>query len=155
MSEVTLQWVQVLKLLTLAGFSTLYGFGGISGKWKRRIIGSLLLTSAIVGFTLWMHSFNWWLLLCALLYFGSLSLGYGADNLNEKLIKRSLFGLANSLACLPLAIIQSAWLILGLHIVLVTSISVVLGVWNPTKSARAEETIIGFSIGFFPLLGMI
>lgn len=49
MSENTLQWVQICKLLALVCFAGLYGFGGVSGKWKRRFLGPAILTGAIVG----------------------------------------------------------------------------------------------------------
>lgn len=50
MSESTLQWMQICKLLALACFAGLYGFGGIHGKWKRRFLAPALLALAIVGF---------------------------------------------------------------------------------------------------------
>ena len=38
MTEMQLQIIASLKLLLVAGFATLYGLGGMSGKWKRRFI---------------------------------------------------------------------------------------------------------------------
>ena len=158
MTENTLQIIQILKLLTVVGFAALYGYGGIRGKWKRRIIGSLVLTVSIVGFSIWMNTFNWWLLLSLPCYFGALTKGYGASTLEEKWLKRSLAGFLGGIAALPVAIIHEAWLLLGFHIFLCVSTSIVLGVYNPfskgksTGGARAEETAIGFTYGFYPLM---
>lgn len=155
MSELQLQWMQLLKLLCIVAFATLYGFGGMDGKWKRRIIGPLVLTGGIAGFSLWVDSFNWLLLSYALLLWPALSIGYGAEKTSEKIYKRTKAGLAYGAAALPIAYVSGAWTVFGLHIVLCLLSSVVLGVVTPTKSARAEESCIGFIIGFLPLMGMI
>lgn len=155
MSETILQWIMLLKLIYLSGFAGLYGFGGIEGKWKRRIVGSLYLTLGVIGFSLWMESFNWWFISYALLLYGALSIGYGAKKIIKKIKKRTIAGLAYGCAAIPIAIGSSSLVLLCLHIALCILVSIVLGVFNPTKSARAEETSIGFIIGFLPLMGMI
>ena len=155
MSEITLQWIQFIKLILLAGFATLYGFGGVSGKWKRRIVAPVLLTAGLMGISLWVGQLSFWYLLYALLLFGAFSLGYGATSMSDKIRKRAIAGLAIGFAAAPIAIVNAAWLLWVFHIILCVVTSVVLGVWNPTKSARAEETMIGFIAGFIPLMGMI
>ena len=152
MSEILIQIASSLKLLAVVGFATLYGFGGISGKWKRRVLGSLLYTLSVLGFSLWLGSFSFWYLLIFPVLFGALSIGYGADTIGDKLIKRSRYGLICALASLPVFIVQGAWSLLALHIVIVVGTSVVAGVWNQTSSARAEETLIGASIVLVPLM---
>jgi len=152
MSEITLQWIAGLKLLTAVCFAMLYGFGGVNGKWKRRIVGSAFLTTAIVGFNVWTNSFNWWLLLCYPLYYGSLTVGYGGvTGTKDKIIKRSRAGFLVGLAALPIAIVHGSWSLFGLHISLCVLISTVLGVWNITDSARSEETLIAITYATLPL----
>ena len=151
MTETTLQIINSLKILAIGVFAALYGFGGISGKWKRRIIGSAVFTAGICGFSLWTNSFHWTYLSCALLLFSSLSIGYGGIFLKDKIIKRSRYGLACALSALPIFVVQQAWTLLLLHILICVSTSVISGVWNQTSSARAEESIIGTTIGLLPL----
>ena len=151
MSEVTLQWIQLVKLVLLAIFATLYGFGGVSGKWKRRFIAPVIYVSGICGISLWTGSFHWSYCLCAFFFFASLSIGYCATFLRDKIIKRSRYGLACAIATLPIFVVNAAWTLLFLHILICVSTSVVAGVWNQTSSARAEETLIGSSIILIPL----
>ena len=151
MNEITLQWVQLIKLIVIAIFATLYGFGGISGKWKRRFVGPIVLLIGVIGITLWTESFHWAYIVWPLLLCFSLSIGYGADNLRDKFIKRGRAGAAYATSALPLFIVNQSWLLMGLHFILCIGISIIMGVWNPTKSARAEETGIGFIIPYIPM----
>ena len=160
MNEVTLQWIQLLKLMILAGSAVLYGFGGVSGKWKRRFIAPFLLTGGIMGVSLWIQTFSWYYAFFALLLAGAFSIGYGENSKLMKLTKskvltRGIAGLAIGAAALPIALVNGAWILLCLHISFTISTSIILGVFNPTKSARAEETMIGFIAGFIPMMGMI
>jgi len=151
MSEVTLQWIQAVKLIILCVFATLYGFGGVSGKWKRRFVAPILYVIGVSGVSLWTNSFNAWYLLCAPLFFGSLSLGYGATTTSEKIKKRAIAGSACACATLPIFLINQVYDLLAVHIIVCVLISVVAGVWNRTSSARAEETLIGATYGLIPL----
>lgn len=150
MNEYGLQIVAGLKLLTIAVFATLYGWGGINYKPIRRIGGSLFLTGMICLFSLWLQTFSYWYILCALLYWAALSIGYGAEDTKTKVIKRTYCGLAYACASLPIAIVNGAWILLALHTLLCLSVSVILGVTNPVQS-RSEETIIGATIGLLPM----
>jgi len=152
MSEVTLQWIAILKLLLVAGFAGLYGFGGVSGKWKRRIIAPILFGIGIAGFTLWTESFNWLCLLSVPLLSFALTIGYGASSTGEKIKKRAIAGSAAGFASLPIFIVTGAWTLFALNIVVCTAVSVVAGTWNQTSSARTEETLIGASYVLIPLL---
>jgi len=150
MNEIQLQWIQIVKILAIGVFAGLYGFGGVSGKWKRRIIAPLTFIGGIIGFGLWTGSFQLSLLYSVWLLFITLTIGYGASTTKEKIIKRSRAGLANAVAMLSIFIVTQAWGLLFLHIAVVTATSVVAGVWNETSSARAEETLIGASIVTIP-----
>jgi len=150
MTEIQLQWLSFSKIVFLAVYSLFYGLGGMDGKWKRRYLGSAILTSAILIYSTIQHTFNLWYLLCLPLFIGATSLGYGADNTSEKLFKRAYCGLAYALCALPIAIINHSWLLMGIHGVFCVGFSILLGTFNPTE-AREEETIIGFTIGFIPI----
>jgi hypothetical protein len=152
MTEATLQLISSLKVLLVAGFATLYGLGGMSGKWKRRFIAPVLYGIGIAGFTLWTNTFNAWSLLCVPLLFGGLSLGYGASTTAEKIKKRAIAGSAAACCSIPIFVITGAWTLLFLHILVCTATSIVAGTWNQTQSARAEETLIGASYVLIPIL---
>ena len=152
MNEITLQWVAILKVLLVAGFAGLYGFGGVSGKWKRRIIAPILYCVGIAGFSLWTDTFHWLCLLSALFLSGGLTIGYGASNLKDKLIKRSRVGLACGVASLPIFWVHNAWSLFFLHIAVCVATSVAAGVWNKSSSARTEETLIGATYILIPML---
>lgn len=151
MNEVTLQWIQVSKLLLLSVVAACYAFGGINGKWKRRYIGSALLVAGFVGFSLLANKFSWWILLCFPLYIGAFSLGYGGNTMLKKTIKRAYCGAAFSIASLPLALaVGSLQMWIG-HFIIMTGAMIWLGVFNQTPSARNEETVLGTLSGFLPL----
>lgn len=150
MTEVTLQWIQILKILAIGVFAGLYGFGGVSGKWKRRIIAPLTFIGGIIGFSLWTGSYQLSLLYSVWLLFITLTIGYGANTTKEKIIKRSRAGLANGVACVSIFAVTGSWTLFALHIMVVVGTSVVAGVWNQTSSARAEETLIGASTVTIP-----
>jgi len=152
MDENTLQWIAILKVLLVAGFAGLYGFGGVSGKFKRRFIAPVLLGIGISGFTLWTDTFNLLSLLCVPLLFGALSLGYGADTTGEKIKKRAIAGSAAACCFIPLFAVYNAWSLLFLHIFVCTATSIVAGVWNQTSSARTEETLIGAMYAMIPIM---
>jgi hypothetical protein len=151
MTETTLQWIQALKLIILCVFATLYGFGGVSGKWKRRFVAPVLYVIGACGVSLWTGSFNAWYLLCAPLFFGALSLGYGATTTSEKIKKRAIAGSACACATLPIFLVNQVYGLLVVHIAVCVLVSVVAGVWNKTSSARAEETLIAAAYGLIPL----
>jgi len=150
MNEVALQWVQITKILAIGVFAGLYAFGGVSGKWKRRIIAPATFIAGIIGISLWTQSFQSSLLYSVWLLFVTLTIGYGASDTKTKIIKRSRAGLANALASLSIFWVTGAWTLLGLHIVVCVCTSIVAGVWNQTSSARAEETLVGASIVTIP-----
>ena len=150
MNELTLQIIASSKIVFLGVFTLLYGLGGISGKWKRRILGSLLLTAGIVVYSLLASTFSYWFILYAPLLYGALSIGYGGDELGEKILKRMRYGFLAGMAALPIAIVTGQWVMFGVHLVLCTALTTIYGVLNPVH-ARSEETIIATILGFTPL----
>jgi len=151
MDELTLQWIQISKFIPLALFASLYAFGGMSGKWKRRFLAPAILVTSFVIYTLILNKFSWWILLCYPIYCIALSMGYGADELWKKILKRGYCGIAISLGSLPLAIAIGSVFLWYVHLVLMTSMMIILGTWNPTPSARNEETTIGIFASLLPL----
>jgi hypothetical protein len=142
LSENTLQLIAGLKLVWVACFAILYGFGGISNKWLRRFVGPFWMGLGVYGFSTWTGSFHPWYLAYPLLLAISLHLGYGGDSIGKKLRKRSIYGLALGVSALPLCFGNYLWLLFGFHVVLCVAVSVILGVFNPAKTARNEETLI-------------
>ena len=152
MSETTLQWIQVSKLILLAGVAACYGFGGIDGKWKRRYLGSALLVAGFIAYSLLASNFSYWILLCYPLYIGGLSMGYGGtSNPWVKVLKRGKCGIFIALGSLPLALSVGSMGMWWGHLVLMTGMMIWLGVFNPTPSARNEETLLGTFSGLLPL----
>ena len=150
MDENFLQLTASFRIVWLAIFTALYGFGGISGKWKRRIIGAIWVTIGLAMFSSLEGNFSWWYLGYAPLFYGAMTLPYGADKIMMKVKKRAAYGCAAGVAALPVAIGSGQWEMFGLHIVLATIISVFFGVLNPVI-ARKEETIIATYLGVIPL----
>lgn len=152
MSELTLQWFSFGKVIIVAGYSLFYGLGGYNKLWKRRFLANGLLASIIIACSIIQASFSWWFLLLYFTYFGATSLGYGADELIEKIWKRFYCGLAYAVASLPLAIVHQKWGLLALHTIICVSTSIIVGATNSDETqARESETMIGAMIAFVPM----
>jgi len=150
MSETYLQLLASFRIVWLAIFTLLYGFGGMSGKWKRRIIGALWVTVGLIMFSCLEQAFSWWYIGFALPFYGAMTLPYGADKVGMKVRKRFLYGAAAGCAALPVAIGSGQWAMFGLNIFLCALTSVFFGVLNPVH-ARKEETIIAAELAIIPL----
>lgn len=151
MNENTLQVIAILKIVWTAGFVGLYGFGGISGKWKRRLVGSAWMGLGVFGFSQWTESFHWWYLIYPALLCISLHLGYGGNDVKTKLRKRFIYGSCLGLSALPLCYPSGLFYLFGGHVSLCIFASVFLGVFNPTRNARSEETLIAVLSTVIPL----
>lgn len=153
MGEFTLEIISFLRLAWVCGYSFFYGLGGTAGygKWIRRYFGSAYLLLGIFIFSTWLHTWNFWYLLYFPLLVLSSSIGYGADNQSTKILKRTIQGLLFGISALPMAITNHAWVLFSIHIFVCVLFCVTLGVLNPTKSARSEESLIGFSISLIPM----
>lgn len=142
MSENTLQVISIFKLLWIVGFTAFYGFGGISNKWLRRFVGSFWMGIGIYGFSSWLHTFHLWYLLYPILLCASLHIGYGADTIGKKILRRSIYGFAVGISAIPLLFGNYNYLLFIYHVILCVLSSVLLGAFNPTKNARDEESLI-------------
>jgi hypothetical protein len=148
--EYKVQIKEVIKLLWVVGFAILYALGGIEHKWLRRFIGPVWLTSGMFIF-----SRDWRVFLQAPLLMFGLSLGYGAEAVWLKVIKRFIYGLVNGASSITHLFNKEFnkvrfWVMFSLHVFLCSAVVIILGVFNPV-SARAEELIIGFTIGMLPM----
>ena len=143
MSELNLQLLAFFKVIAVAIFSLLYGLGGMYKKAIRRIGGAIWLMIAIGIIGYFQKTISLWYFLYPLLLMGALTIGYGADEFEEKIKKRALYGLALGVSALPVAIVTGKWLLFGFHTGLCLASSILLGVFNPLRSARGEETLIG------------
>jgi len=151
MNEVTLQWVQFFKLLVIMGYATLYGFGGMKGKWKRRYVGPAVLVAGIVGLSVWAGSFSWWFVGYLPLLIASLHFGYGGDDFKTKMRKRAIYGSALGCSAITMAIGSGAWALFALHVGLCAVVCISFGVFNITTSARTEETFLAALTSIIPL----
>lgn len=151
MNENTLQWIQISKFIPLALGAGLYGFGGISNKWLRRYLTSFIWVVSFIIYSILAAKFSWWILLCFPLYVIGFSMGYGSSTFWIKILKRAYCGVFISCASLPLALAVGSLNMWFFHLVIMTGGMIYLGVFNPTPSARNEETAIGTLSGFIPL----
>lgn len=154
MSEYNVQLISSLKIVWVAVFSYLYGLGGISNKWLRRFIGSAWMMLGIYGFSSWVSTWNVWYLLFLPLSIGALSNGYGATKTFRKVVRRTIYGLFIGLCGLPLVIFSHLWILFAFSVCLAVISSITLGVFNPTKDARSEESLIA-TLGFLLILFLI
>lgn len=152
MNEYTLQAIAALKICWVAGFAMLYGMGGISNKWLRRFVGPAWMMIGIYLFGVWQGAFEWWHLAYPVLLSLALTIGYGGtDDTLVKIRKRAIYGLAIAVSAVPLLFPSHLWVLFGFHVFLCVSASVLLGVVNPTKSARDEESLIAAFSSIIPL----
>jgi len=143
MGEYGLQIIASLKIVWVAVGSLWYGLGGISNKWIRRFILPLWMGIGIWVFGHWQGSFQYWHLCYSGLLCASLHIGYGGtDNVWVKLRKRAIYGLCLGVSAIPIVFSSGLWVLFGIHVAICIASSVILGVFNPTKNARSEETII-------------
>jgi len=93
--EKKIQWRVFQKYLILFLFASCYSLGGLAGFGKelRRFVAPFILCGGIYYYT------RDWKVLCQLpVMFLSLSIGYGADTLFVKILKRLSYGAANGLS---------------------------------------------------------
>lgn len=152
MNEFNIIWQATGAGVGLVLSSMLYAIGGRTGgpgKWVRRFAGSFILALTIWVVCWLRECFSWGLLgVWPLLSIGY-HLGYGADTLPAKIIRRSVYAITVLLAGGLMAWLLSAWAILIPHVG-VGLFSVYLGVKNPTEAAF-EEFFISMLLG----LGLI
>ena len=94
MNEYTILWTAFGSMIGLSLACLLYSLGGREGKWKRRFIASLILSITLNLAALVMGRFSFWLFLTFPALIAGFSMGYGADTLGAKLIRRGIYALS-------------------------------------------------------------
>ena len=116
-----------IAVMTVAVCAVLYSWGGVEAKFLRRFVMPFVFFAS----AFWLTK-DWKVLIQAPFAILGLCLGYGAEAVWLKVLKRAYCGLLiSSGLCLNLA-----------YVVTATAISIVLGVLNPFP-ARVEEMILG------------
>lgn len=148
------QLLVLVRCLFVVGFALLFAWGGIESKYLRRFIAPAELSLGMFLFSRDLRVF-----LQTPLMMITLSLGYGADSIGWKIFKRSIWGISNGLSSSGYNIISALanshlWILVALQNVIVISSVVILGVFNPTANARAEEFSIGCLIALLPMMSV-
>jgi len=159
MNETLLGSIPIIGSILAILASWLYMLGGRTSKWKRRFVGSLVLSLAVLIETLILKNFQLLQLLIYPLIVLQFSLGYGSNITSKKIIRRSIVvacALISS-AVLAYTIGGKAWLLLPVDILLG-----IATIWLGIKSilpAAPEEFFICmlFAISkiMYPFVGAI
>ena len=145
--EYRIQLHVVIKVIVIIICASLYAYGGISHKYLRRFVAPF-----ICGVTMLCYSRSWLSLVQMAFLMGFQCMGYGGVALWQKIARRGIFGLLSGSATSILNFFRERWLLVGFQISLVTLSYVLIGVFNPFYSARAEETFLGLLIYTIPIL---
>jgi len=155
MNEYFIGYLAFGNLISLSLASLFYMLGGRSGKWRRRFIASLILASSVCITSFLMGKFHPTQLLTYPLLIGGFSLGYGADELGLKILRRLLYALGVCASGLIFCLSAGGWWVFIPHIG-IGLWSIYLGIKNPLYAA-AEETficaILNLGLIMYPFVG--
>lgn len=151
MNEWTLQILAFSKLIVASCCAFLYGIGGMTDKAIRRYLVPILLAIFIWIFSSIETTRNYLYFIYPLLLCGAFHLGYGGNDTLTKIKKRFIYGLACGISAITIPIFINLWLLYWVHLALCILLTIIFGVWNPFKSARDEETCLGFFYVVIPL----
>jgi len=123
----------------------LYQLGGTGPKWVRRYLASFILTLTTNIVSILIGNWHWqYLLMYPCLVIG-FSMGYGADTTMEKVIRRTVYTLGVLSTCF-MGLWATNFSNSGIVIIILATLtgltSILLGVFNPFKSARVEEFMV-------------
>jgi hypothetical protein len=141
-NEYSIGYLASSSLVGLAVMCLLYMIGGRSNKWIRRFIASLVQTININLCAFFMGIYSFWLLLIYPITSIGLSFGYGGETFVTKLIRRSIFCIANlGIGILFLLTYGMKMLWILIPNIGVAMWSIYLGIRNPVY-APAEEVFV-------------
>jgi len=152
MQEMTLLYQITGAGTALILSSFFYSWGGRAGgpgKWIRRYLASFILAATVnVLFVIRGHWSPWFLAIYPCLVLGFV-MGYGADSLGMKLLRRSLSAAAILSSGLLIAIVLggAAWAVFIPHVI-VGAGSIYLGTRNPLPAA-VEEFMVCMVLNLF------
>ncbi len=147
-----LVWMTPLRLAVVLVFALLYVIGGRKWKWLRRFVGGLFLGASVIGLSLMLGSFSWWLLGVPAMYVIALCMGYGGDTIPEKFMRRLIYGIALGGVGLYVGIVSGVWLLGLFQILLAVFASVWLGLLNPVNAVNEESLIATLSVVCVPFM---
>ena len=147
--EKKLQLQVFVRLLLVCVFALLYAWGGIELKILRRLVAPIFLCSCMLY-----YSRDWKTLWQIIPMYATLSIGYGGDTFLYKIFRRFFFGFVNGISSSTYNIIKKNSAVWVLQIAVLILFYVILGVWNPLPDARTEELVLGFMVGFLPLMSV-
>lgn len=143
----------IVKFLIIGISAVLYRIGGWKNKIFRRLVMPLFYIGACNGIAAIKGDWSYLLLIPLPFLIGALSLGYGSENLWEKIKKRAIAGLAVAVSFLPYAFYSSSWNLYILHCILCVAVSILSGVWNNySDNASAEEATIAVAYCLMPIM---
>lgn len=133
----------IANCLYAIGGTDMTGKGG--WKWLRRFVASFILALAANLIAAFVQVWHWqYILFMPILSIG-FSLGYGADTVAGRVLKRSICAVAIVSCCVVGAWVHEfsglSLIVAGLS-VLIGAGSVVLGVLNPFNNAPAEQFLV-------------
>jgi hypothetical protein len=139
MTETWIGSIPAIEAIILVVGCWFYMWGGRSGKWKRRFLGAFICATAVWTGLLLTGLFRWASLGLYPLLMAGFSLGYGADTLGPKIVKRSIIvaTLCASGALMAWILGGNAWWVLPLQGFIGIG-SIYLGVKNPLQAAAEE-----------------
>lgn len=157
MSETTLGLQAIGGLVGVVLASTLYMLGGRSGKWKRRFVGSAILAITVNVLFVLRGLWSPWYLLTFPMLIGGFSMGYGADELGAKILRRSIYALGVCASGVLIAVVHGVpngyWLLIP-HIG-VGAFSIFLGVKSILPAAVEEVAVcmvLNLFLVFYPFV---
>lgn len=150
MTETTLGTLAVTALGICIVDCFFWMWGGRSGKYKRRFIGSTIQTLGINILALVMSTWVWQYAASLITEFISRSLGYGGESTGEKVLRRSVFALGSLATGVLLAWgceFSGKAIALLVGQVIASAVSILLGVKNPLPAA-VEEVFVCLSLKY-------
>lgn len=152
MTETTLVYLVVFKLVLLGLFSLFYVLGGRSNKWLRRYVAGIGFPLGLILISLISNNFKWLSLSLIALYPINLSLGYGGDTLYKKLALRGIYGLFGGILGIFCGYLWGNHFLGWAQLTLALTGSLSLGVLNPTHAVDEEALISLFLVILIPFM---
>jgi hypothetical protein len=156
MNEMTTVYQSLVGGLAAVIASFLYSLGGRGPKPVRRFIAPLIIALAVNGIALWRGNWHWQLPIVYPCLVGGFCMGYGADTLGLKILRRSIYT-----GCVLVAsgflvwayYPNSLWLLIpnaG-----VGAWSIYMGVKNPVEASSEEFLVCLFLTILLPFYPMV
>jgi hypothetical protein len=166
MTEIQLTYLAGFKLLIVALIGFCYSRAGrgwslpIIGKFRRRVYLSIMLLVTLLVSALMRGLMTWWLFGALIaswgVYYGVLSVGYGANSWLRKIFKRIgqqfIVGALQGAGCVLIAVATGTWGLFTLSVVCSSLVLGTLGGWaDDDVNASFKEAIVGASLFLFPM----